>query len=74
MTLPPERLTEMRIENDAQLRLLYRILSWSRGEIAFREQMKREWFRASPASQDRATHEPSLKSRPSVGVPDAGEI
>lgn len=69
VTLPPERLTEMRIENDAQLRLLYAQRCWLRREIEFREQMKREWFRASPASQDRATHEPSQST---LDVPDAG--
>lgn len=45
MNLAPERLAEMRIENDAQLRLLYAIRSWVRQEIEFREAYKREWFR-----------------------------
>jgi len=53
MTLAPERLTEMRIENDAQLRLLYRMRCWLRQEIEFRESLKREWFRGGGNGEER---------------------
>lgn len=49
MTLSPERLTEMRIENDAILRRLYEDRARINGEIEFRERLKKEW--ASPSDR-----------------------
>lgn len=73
MTPPQARRDEMRIENDAQLRLLYQIRCWVRQEIRFREKLRDEWFRASPS--DRATEaspEAPAGLRHTVGVADAG--